>query len=86
MTPPLVRHCGSPRFAPRWNCTNGHDENSDIILPRFDFNLLRNEAGWRREVMSAAKDALACGDAAAAYEALTRHEREGYPFATEEPS
>lgn len=39
------------------------------------------EAEWRRQVMSDAKDALACGDSAAAYEALTRHERDGYPWA-----
>jgi hypothetical protein len=44
------------------------------------------EARWRQEVMADAKMALACGDTAAAYSALTRHEQEGYPWAPGAPS
>lgn len=43
------------------------------------------EAVWRQRVMGEAKEALACGDGEAAYEALTRHEREGYPWAPDMP-
>ncbi len=39
------------------------------------------EVEWRREVMGEAKMALACGDGEAAHDALTRHERDGYPWA-----
>lgn len=43
------------------------------------------EARWRQRVMGDAKEALACGDGAAAYAALTKHEREGYPWSPSAP-
>lgn len=39
-----------------------------------------SEAEWRREVMSEARDALAGGDAARAWEILNEHEADGYPW------
>lgn len=49
-------------------------------------NTFRMELEWRRRVMGDVKDALACGDGARAYEILTRHEHEGYPWAPDAPS
>lgn len=70
----------------RWNVLDGSDEFSAFVVPRGDLLALEAETTWRRDVMSDAKMALACGDAQGAYEALTRHEREGYPWTPGAPS
>ncbi len=58
-------------------------ENANAATRRVEAerDRLLAEVEWRRHVMCEAKTALACGDGDAGMDALTRHEREGYPWA-----
>lgn len=49
---------------------------------RAEVERLRAEAAWRKQAMCDAKDALACGDVPAAWDALNRHEAGFIPTST----